>query len=70
MLNSLIEGGKAQGMQTMDDTLFALVKQGKIRGSDAYMKATNKARFESVSGADEHAVGNACDRRAAIFARP
>ncbi|TMA34571.1 MAG: type IV pilus twitching motility protein PilT [Deltaproteobacteria bacterium] len=53
MLNSLIEGGKAQGMQTMDDTLFGLVKAGKIRGSDAYMKATNKSRFESVSGADE-----------------
>jgi twitching motility protein PilT len=56
MLNSLIEGGKAQGMQTMDDTLFALVKAGKIRGSDAYMKATNKARFESVSGADEQSA--------------
>jgi twitching motility protein PilT len=55
MLNSLIEGGKAQGMQTMDDTLFALVKQGKIRGNDAYMKATNKARFESM-GADEQAA--------------
>ena len=53
MLNSLIESGKAQGMQTMDDTLFAFVKQGRIRGSDAYMKATNKARFESLSGADE-----------------
>jgi twitching motility protein PilT len=56
MLNSLIEGGKAQGMQTMDDTLFAFVKQGKIRGSDAYMKATNKSRFESVSGADEQSA--------------
>jgi len=56
MLNSLIEGGKAQGMQTMDDTLFAFVKQGKIRGSDAYMKATNKPRFESVSGADEQSA--------------
>jgi twitching motility protein PilT len=56
MLNSLIEGGKAQGMQSMDDTLFALVKQGVIRGSDAYMKATNKSRFESVSGADEQSA--------------
>ena len=55
MLNSLIEGGKAQGMQTMDDTLFALVKAGKIRGNDAFMKATNKARFESVGGAEEAA---------------
>jgi twitching motility protein PilT len=52
MLNSLIEGGKSLGMQTMDDTLFALVKQGRIRGNDAYMKAVNKARFESL-GSDE-----------------
>jgi len=55
MLNSLIEGGKALGMQTMDDTLFAFVKAGKIRGNDAYMKATNKARFESMGGAEEAA---------------
>jgi twitching motility protein PilT len=56
MLNSLIEGGKAQGMQTMDDTLFALVKAGKIRANDAFMKATNKARFESLAGADEQSA--------------
>ena len=53
MLNSVIEGGKAQGMQTMDDTLFALVKEGRIRPVDAYMKATNKSRFEALLGSDE-----------------
>jgi twitching motility protein PilT len=56
MLNSLIEGGKSQGMQTMDDTLFALVKAGRIRGSDAFMKATNKARFEPLAGSDEQSA--------------
>jgi twitching motility protein PilT len=56
MLNSLIEGGKAQGMQTMDDTLFKLVKQGVIRANDAYMKATNKSRFESLGGSDEQSA--------------
>ena len=56
MLNSLIEGGKSQGMQTMDDTLFALVKAGRIRGGDAFMKATNKARFESLAGSDEQSA--------------
>src|SRR5262245_11737376 len=55
MINSLIESGSAQGMQSMDDTAIALVEQGKIRGNDAYMKATNKARFESVGGAEEAA---------------
>jgi twitching motility protein PilT len=48
MLNSLIESGKSLGMQTMDDTLFALAKQGRIRPEDAYMKATNKPRFEPM----------------------
>jgi len=53
MLNSLIEAGRAQGMQTMDDTLFALAKAGRIRPADAYMKATHKARFEAIISPDE-----------------
>jgi twitching motility protein PilT len=53
MLNSLIEAGKSQGMQSMDDTLFALAKEGRIRPNDAYMKATNKARFESMASPSE-----------------
>ena len=48
MLNSVIESGRSQGMQTMDDTLFAYVEQGKIRPADAYNKALNKARFEPL----------------------
>jgi twitching motility protein PilT len=48
MLNSIIESGKKQGMQTMDDTLFALVQEGRVRPMDAYLKAANKARFESL----------------------
>jgi twitching motility protein PilT len=49
MLYSIIQSGKAQGMQAMDDVLLDLVKDGKIRGSDAYMKATDKSRFESLA---------------------
>ena len=48
MLNSIIESGKKQGMQTMDDTLFALVQEGRVRPMDAYLKAANKARFEPL----------------------
>ena len=48
MLNSIIESGKSQGMQSMDDALFAFAKQGRIRPIDAYMKAVNKARFEPL----------------------
>jgi twitching motility protein PilT len=48
MLTSVIQGGRAQGMQLMDDALMALVEQKKITARDAYMKATNKARFEPL----------------------
>ncbi len=48
MLYSIIQSGKKEGMQAMDDVLFAYAKEGKITGRDAYMKATDKARFESM----------------------
>jgi twitching motility protein PilT len=48
MLNSLIESGKNQGMQSMDDSLFAAVESGQVRAVDARMKATEKARFEPL----------------------
>ena len=35
-------------MQAMDDVLFDYVKQGKVSAQDAYMKATDKARFEPL----------------------
>jgi twitching motility protein PilT len=47
MLNNIIQNGKAQGMCTMDDSLMALVKAREISGDDAYMKASDKTRFES-----------------------
>ena len=46
MIRSLIQGGRAEGMQLMDDALAALVDKGTITGRDAYLKATEKARFE------------------------
>lgn len=46
MINSIIQGGKKDGMQSMDDALFSFVKDGRIRGEDAWLKATNKKRFE------------------------
>jgi twitching motility protein PilT len=48
MLNSLIQSGKQQGMQSMDDSLFAAVESGQVRAADALMKATEKARFEPL----------------------
>jgi twitching motility protein PilT len=48
MLNSIIQQGKGQGMQSMDDTLLKLADEGKISGEDAFHKATGKARFEHL----------------------
>ena len=48
MITSIIQSGRSQGMQLMDDALMALVEQKKITPHDAYMKATNKAKFEAM----------------------
>ena len=49
MMNSMMQSGKREGMQTMDDALFALVIAGKVAVEDATMKATNKRRFEDLA---------------------
>ncbi len=48
MLYSIIQSGKKEGMQAMDDVLFQCAKDGVITGHDAYMKATDKSRFEAL----------------------
>ncbi len=48
MLNQLIQSGRKEGMQAMDDALFECAKNGEVRPYDAYMKATEKARFEPL----------------------
>lgn len=47
-LGQIIQAGKSQGMQLMDDVLFAYAKEGVVSARDAYMKATDKSRFESL----------------------
>ena len=51
MLTTVLPDGKAAGMQQMDDVLFDYAKADKISGHDAYMKATDKARFEPLLAA-------------------
>ncbi len=48
MLASVIQGGRAMGMQTMDDALFALAQAGTIPVADAELRATDKRRFEAL----------------------
>lgn len=42
---SVLQAGKREGMQSMDDALDELVQRGVIDGNDAYMKAAEKHRF-------------------------
>ena len=46
MIRSIIQGGRKQGMQMMDDSLEFLMQSGKISARDAHQKASEKARFE------------------------
>ncbi|HZI63857.1 MAG TPA: PilT/PilU family type 4a pilus ATPase, partial [Thermoanaerobaculia bacterium] len=48
MITTVIQGGKSQGMQLMDDGLMALIEAKRITPRDAYLKATDKARFEPL----------------------
>ena len=52
MLSQVITAGKNVGMQSMDDVLFAYAKEGKVTARDAYMKATDKGRFEPLLQTD------------------
>jgi twitching motility protein PilT len=48
MIGSLIQSGKSEGMQSMDDALWKLVQDKKVHPRDAFLKATDKARFEPL----------------------
>ncbi len=48
MITSIIQGGRAAGMQLMDYALMALVEQQRITPREAYLKASNKAKFEEM----------------------
>jgi twitching motility protein PilT len=46
MMMTLMQSNRAMGMQTMDDHLEQLVKDGVIRYDDAIRRAVDRARFE------------------------
>jgi len=57
-LQDVIVSGKAQGMQFMDDAIWALLKQGIVSPHEAFMKAIDKNRFKPFLAADEEALAN------------
>jgi twitching motility protein PilT len=58
-LQDVIVSGKAQGMQFMDDAIWALLEQGIVSAHEAFMKAIDKNRFKPFLAAEEEALGNA-----------
>ena len=48
-ITSVIQAGKREGMQLLDDALEKMAKEEIIEGSDAYMKANEKRRFEQYA---------------------
>lgn len=56
MLTSLIQSGRGEGMQSMDDTLYKLVQDKKITAADAIAKAVDKENFARYPGMEEAAA--------------
>jgi len=58
-LQDVIVSGKAQGMQFMDDAIWALLEKGIVSPHEAFMKAIDKGRFRPFLSPEEEALGNA-----------
>ncbi len=50
MIHSLIQAGRNQGMRTMDEALYELVRAKKISADEAMRRAKEKKRFEALLG--------------------
>jgi twitching motility protein PilT len=57
-LQDVIVSGKGQGMQFMDDAIFALLKDGTVTAHEAFMKAIDKNRFRQFLPAEEQSLGH------------
>ncbi len=47
-IRCIMQTSKKQGMTTMNDSLLAFVKEKKIEGKEAWMKATDKTGLVSM----------------------
>ena len=57
-LQDVIVAGKGQGMQFMDDAIWALLQAGTVTPHEAFMKAIDKNRFKPYLPAEEQELGN------------
>ncbi len=58
-LYDVIIGGKAQGMQFMDEAIWEKLRDGLVSPMEAYMKAIDKARFKGFLPPEDQAIANA-----------
>jgi twitching motility protein PilT len=58
-LQDIIVSGRAQGMQFMDDAIWALLEKGIVSPHEAFMKAIDKSRFKPFLSTEEEALANA-----------
>jgi twitching motility protein PilT len=58
-LQDVIISGRAQGMQFMDDAIWALLEKGIVSPHEAFMKAIDKNRFKEFLPTEEKRLGDA-----------
>src|SRR2546426_3646283 len=58
-LQDVIVSGRAQGMQFMDDTIWALLEKNIVSPHEAFMKAIDKNRFKPFLAPEEEALAHA-----------
>jgi twitching motility protein PilT len=57
-LQDVIVSGKGQGMQFMDDAIWALLQQGIVSPHEAFMKAIDKNLFKKFLPPDQQGLAN------------
>ena len=58
-LQDIIVSGRAQGMQFMDDAIWALLEKGIVSPHEAFMKAIDKSRFKPFLSSEDEALADA-----------
>ncbi len=58
-LYDVITGGKSEGMQFMDESIWSKLREGMISPEEAYMKAIDKTRFKKFLPANLSHLGDA-----------
>ena len=58
-LFDVMTGGKGEGMQFMDDSIWEKLMAGMVDPMEAYMKSIDKNRFKGVLPPEDSAIANA-----------